>query len=59
MGAILEAIRRFSNPEPVAGGTVIGVALVGIRINTATAPHVHVGPKGRLKHPWRVPAHGR
>jgi len=44
----LEAIRRFSNPEPVAGGTVIGVALVGIAINTATAPHVHVGPKGDL-----------
>lgn len=38
IGAIAwEAIGRFRSPEPVAGGTVIGVALVGIVINTATA----------------------
>lgn len=38
MGAIAwEALRRFSAPESVAGGTVIGVAVVGIVINTITA----------------------
>lgn len=38
IGAIgWEAVRRFSHPAPVAGGVVIGVALVGIAINTATA----------------------
>lgn len=38
MGAIAsEAIRRFNQPESVAGGTVIGVAVVGIIINTTTA----------------------
>lgn len=38
IGAIAwEALRRFADPGPVAGGTVIGVALVGVAINTATA----------------------
>jgi cobalt-zinc-cadmium efflux system protein len=38
MGAIaLEAIQRFNDPVPVAGGTVIIVALVGVIINSATA----------------------
>lgn len=38
MGGIAwEALRRFSAPESVAGGTVIGVAVVGIAINTITA----------------------
>lgn len=38
MGAIAwEAIQRFNNPVPVSGGTVIGVALVGIVINGVTA----------------------
>ncbi|MFE1745847.1 cation diffusion facilitator family transporter [Coleofasciculus sp. H7-2] len=38
MGGITwEAIRRFSDSSPVAGETVIGVAVVGIIINTATA----------------------
>ena len=36
-GIAWEAIRRFSEPAPVAGKMVIGVALVGIVINTATA----------------------
>jgi cobalt-zinc-cadmium efflux system protein len=49
MGAIAwEATRRFSNPEPVAGGTVIGVALVGIAINAATALMFMSGRKGDL-----------
>ena len=38
MGGIAgEAIQRFSVPEPVAEGTVIGVAVVGIVINAITA----------------------
>ena len=36
-GIAWEAVQRFSNPSPVAGGTVIGVAAVGIVINTVTA----------------------
>lgn len=37
-GAIaLEAIQRFSNPQPVAGGTVMFVAGIGILINGFTA----------------------
>ncbi|HEU0115520.1 MAG TPA: cation diffusion facilitator family transporter, partial [Thermomicrobiales bacterium] len=34
---VIEAIRRFANPEPVAEKTVIVVALVGIAVNGATA----------------------
>lgn len=38
MGGITwETLQRFSNPEPIAGGTVIGVAAVGIFINTIAA----------------------
>lgn len=38
IGAIAwEAIKRFAEPAPVAGGTVIVVALIGVVINTATA----------------------
>ncbi|MFB2769398.1 cation diffusion facilitator family transporter [Pelatocladus sp. BLCC-F211] len=38
MGAIaIEAIQRLSNPIPVAGSTIITVALVGIVINGITA----------------------
>lgn len=49
MGAIAwEAIRRFSDPSPVAGGTVIGVAVVGIVINTATALMFMSGRQGDL-----------
>lgn len=37
-GAIAwEAIRRFVEPSPVSGGTIIGVAAVGIVINTVSA----------------------
>ncbi len=36
-GVAWEAIRRFSHPSTVPGGTVIGVALIGIIINTITA----------------------
>ncbi|PMB50460.1 cation transporter [Fischerella thermalis CCMEE 5205] len=38
MGAIaLEAIERLGSPKPIAGGTIITVALVGIVINGITA----------------------
>jgi cobalt-zinc-cadmium efflux system protein len=38
IGAIaLEAIQRFSSPQPVAGKTVIIVAIIGIVINALTA----------------------
>lgn len=49
MGGIAwEAIQRFSNPGPVAGGTVIGVAAIGIVINTATALMFISGSKSDL-----------
>ncbi len=38
VGAIaLEAVRRFGDPSPVPGGTVMIVAGIGIVVNTATA----------------------
>lgn len=38
MGGITwETLQRLGNPEPIAGGTVIGVAALGIFINTITA----------------------
>ena len=38
LGAItVETLRRLVDPQPVAGGTVVAVALIGIAINTATA----------------------
>ncbi len=43
-----EALGRFRHPEPVAGGTVIWVALVGIVINTATALLFMAGRKDDL-----------
>lgn len=49
VGAIAsEALRRFSDPQPVAGYTVIAVAAVGIVINTATALLFASGRKGDL-----------
>ncbi|MSR60123.1 MAG: cation transporter [Planctomycetaceae bacterium] len=36
-GIAWEAIRRFAHPEPVAGGTVLVVALIGVVVNTGTA----------------------
>lgn len=49
IGAIaFEAIRRFGDPAPVAGKTVIVVALIGIGINTLTALLFAAGRKGDL-----------
>jgi cobalt-zinc-cadmium efflux system protein len=36
-GILWEAVRRFGNPAPVAGRTVIIVAAIGVVINTITA----------------------
>jgi cobalt-zinc-cadmium efflux system protein len=36
-GITVEAVRRFAQPEPVAGGTVMAVAAIGIVINTISA----------------------
>lgn len=47
-GITWEAVRRFHDPTPVAGGTVIWVAALGIAINTATALLFMSGRKGDL-----------
>ena len=44
-GITWEAIRRFGEPAPVAGWTVIWVALGGIVVNTTTALLFHEGRK--------------
>ena len=36
-GIVWEAVTRFQDPEPVASGVVVWVALIGVGINTATA----------------------
>lgn len=49
IGAIAsEAIRRFSDPNQVEGGTVIWVAAVGIAVNAITALLFMSGRKGDL-----------
>ncbi|MBR0552422.1 cation diffusion facilitator family transporter [Stakelama marina] len=49
VGAILlEAIQRLGDPPPVAGGTVMIVAAIGIVINTATALLFVSGRKGDI-----------
>ena len=47
-GITWEAVRRFSDPHPVQGGTVIWVAALGIAINTGTALMFMGGRKGDL-----------
>jgi len=46
--AYAEAIRRFGNPEPVAGLTMIGVAAAGIIVNGVTAWMFASGRHGDL-----------
>lgn len=49
LGAIIwEALHRFAQPAPVAGGTVIWVATLGIAINGVTAYLFASGRKGDL-----------
>ncbi len=47
-GITWEAIRRFGDHQPVAGGTVAWVAAAGIVVNTATALLFMGGRKGDL-----------
>lgn len=47
-GIAWESIQRFRNPGEIQGGTIIGVAAVGIAINTATALLFMSGRKGDL-----------
>ena len=49
VGALIwEAIRRFQTPEPVASGTVIAVAIVGIIVNGTSALLFFSGRRGDL-----------
>lgn len=43
-----EAVHRFSNPAPIAAGTVIIVAAIGVLINAATAALFMAGSKSDL-----------
>ena len=47
-GIAWEAVRRFQEPGPVSGQTVIWVAAVGVAVNTATALLFMAGRKGDL-----------
>ena len=47
-GIAWEAAWRFTSPRPVPGPTVIGVALAGVVVNTATALLFASGRKGDL-----------
>ena len=47
-GVAWEAILRLAHPQPVAGGTVMWVAAVGIVVNGATAAMFMAGRKGDL-----------
>ncbi len=47
-GIATESVRRLLNPEPVAGNTVIIVALIGVAINTGTALLFMAGRKSDL-----------
>jgi cobalt-zinc-cadmium efflux system protein len=49
VGAIVwEAVRRFREPQPVPGGTLMWVAGVGVAVNAATAWLFFAGRKGDL-----------
>jgi cobalt-zinc-cadmium efflux system protein len=47
-GLAWEAIQRFQDPQPVAGATVIGVALAGVLVNGFTAWLFVSGQQGDL-----------
>lgn len=42
-GIVSEAIRRLTHPEPVAGGQVMLIAIIGLLVNIAVAWHLHKG----------------
>jgi cobalt-zinc-cadmium efflux system protein len=47
-GIVWEAIRRFGQPLPTAGSTIVWVALVGVAVNAATAWLFFAGRKHDL-----------
>ena len=47
-GLAWESVRRLANPEPVVGGIVIVVALIGVGINTTSAMLFLRGQRGDL-----------
>jgi cobalt-zinc-cadmium efflux system protein len=47
-GILIEALHRFQNPEPIATGTVMAVAALGIVVNGATALMFMSGRKDDL-----------
>ena len=47
-GILVETIRRFGDPAPVAGGTVVAVAAIGIAVNALSALLFVRGSKGDL-----------
>jgi cobalt-zinc-cadmium efflux system protein len=47
-GLLIEALHRFQNPEPIATGTVMAVAALGIVVNGATALMFMSGRKDDL-----------
>lgn len=47
-GIAWEAVRRFANPAPVAGTTMMAIAAVGVLVNGTTAVLFHSGRKHDL-----------
>jgi cobalt-zinc-cadmium efflux system protein len=47
-GIVTEAIRRFQEPRGIAGASVIGIALLGVVVNAATALSFRGGRKADL-----------
>lgn len=47
-GLAWEALQRLQNPQPVAGGVVIAVALAGVAVNGITAALLHRGHRDDL-----------
>lgn len=42
-GIVLEAMRRLTHPQPVAGGEVLLIAMMGLLVNIVVAWHLHRG----------------
>ena len=59
VGAIAwEAVKRLAHPAPVAGKTVIAVAVIGMIINTSHGAAIQVRAQKRSQYPRRFSAHG-
>jgi cobalt-zinc-cadmium efflux system protein len=44
-GIVIEAMHRFSEPQPVAGKEVMVIAFIGLLVNMAAAWHLHKGER--------------